>query len=50
MKNHLGKICVLLLFPLYLFGDSQLASYTQNITKKELHIKEPTKYQEFVPA
>ena len=42
MKNHLGKICVLLLFPLYLFGDSQLASYTQNITKKELHIKEPT--------
>ncbi len=42
MKNHLGKIYLLLLFPLYLFGDSQLASYTQNISKKELFVKEAT--------
>jgi len=42
MKNHLGKIYLLLLFPLYLFGDSQLASYTQNVSKKELLVKEAT--------
>ena len=40
MKNHLGKITLLLLFPILLFASSPFASTTLSSNKKELVVKE----------
>ena len=40
MKNNLGKLYLLLLFPFFLFANSDLASYTLTSNKKDVVEKE----------